>query len=250
MPILGAFVGAVSLAGAQPGLWAVSGGNYRVPELLLKRSKAKLVRSSVSKIKVVEGDGERPRYIIESRPTSSRVAVGGQIHDQASQVVTSEYDIVIIAAPYVSGRPNIKIEGLDDPESGVVRSLPRPYQLIISTFVKGELNYGFLRIKKGAGSPQEILTVNQENNFNSVALQRPTNHETGKPVDGVYKVCLLCGTSSLSGCAERDSLYIRYFRTMCLERMKCPNFLLTSMEHQSLQVSWPTRRYSIFAQSS
>lgn len=42
-----AFVGSVALAGAEGGLWAVHGGNRRLPEAMLKESGANLVRAAV-----------------------------------------------------------------------------------------------------------------------------------------------------------------------------------------------------------
>ena len=41
------FSGAVSIAGAEDGLWAVRGGNRQVPEMLLQKSRANLVRAQV-----------------------------------------------------------------------------------------------------------------------------------------------------------------------------------------------------------
>lgn len=42
-----AFVGEVSLAGAQGGLWAVNGGNKKVPERLLELSKCSFNQAKV-----------------------------------------------------------------------------------------------------------------------------------------------------------------------------------------------------------
>ena len=45
-----AFVGEVALAGAENGLWSVSGGNRKVAELLLKKSEARLVTGEVGNV--------------------------------------------------------------------------------------------------------------------------------------------------------------------------------------------------------
>ena len=50
-----ALVGAVSLAGAEGELWSVQGGNRRVAEELLERSRAQLVRAKVNAVSPVAG---------------------------------------------------------------------------------------------------------------------------------------------------------------------------------------------------
>ena len=46
------YAGAVTFAGAGGGgyLWSVEGGNYRVPQALLKESQANLIKSTVIKV--------------------------------------------------------------------------------------------------------------------------------------------------------------------------------------------------------
>lgn len=40
--------GAISLAGVEPGLWNVVGGNYQVPQGLLKKAGANLIKGKVN----------------------------------------------------------------------------------------------------------------------------------------------------------------------------------------------------------
>ena len=47
---INSFPGAVSIAGAEDGLWAVHGGNRQVPEMLLQESKANLLRAQVNRL--------------------------------------------------------------------------------------------------------------------------------------------------------------------------------------------------------
>jgi hypothetical protein len=44
-----AFVGSVALAGAQDGLWAIEGGNWKLVEKLLEASKVDFVEAKVRK---------------------------------------------------------------------------------------------------------------------------------------------------------------------------------------------------------
>ena len=48
------FLGAISVAGADPDLWAVEGGNKRVPEELLKNSRASRLKRFVTKLAPTE----------------------------------------------------------------------------------------------------------------------------------------------------------------------------------------------------
>merc|ERR1719440_483943 len=54
------FVGGVSIAGTEGDLWAVEGGNYRIPECLLAKSGARHLRETVALIELSDNlDGAR-----------------------------------------------------------------------------------------------------------------------------------------------------------------------------------------------
>merc|ERR1719495_786100 len=108
-----AFVGAVSLAGIQDGLWRVRGGNYRIPECLLKKSSSTLLPSRVDTIK----PNKEGRY------------------DVSYDNIVEAFDIVVVATPLTEDKTNLKLVG----PQGILH-FPGNYQRTLAYLVHGSLN--------------------------------------------------------------------------------------------------------------
>ncbi|XP_062334453.1 prenylcysteine oxidase 1 isoform X1 [Osmerus eperlanus] len=125
------FVGAVSLAGADPGLWAVDGGNKRVCTGLLYHSKAELIPARVTAISI------KVRHS-KSGSTGSFYEVNYVGESAAGH---SLYDIVIIATPLHQEKSDITFAGFSPP---IPSHYPGRYHQTVSTLVHGLLNVSFL----------------------------------------------------------------------------------------------------------
>ncbi|XP_030849647.1 LOW QUALITY PROTEIN: prenylcysteine oxidase 1 [Strongylocentrotus purpuratus] len=91
----------VSLAAAVPGLWCIDGGNKLVPEQLLQRSGAKLMKSRVHSVERVAGENaERPAF---------RVTWNEGVKGLKSDV----FDIVMMASPIEDDLSGIDFIGFD-----------------------------------------------------------------------------------------------------------------------------------------
>lgn len=127
------FVGAVSLAGADSGLWAVDGGNKRICSGLLYHSKAELKQARVtaisSKQRPLKAGGVASLYEV------SYVGDSGSAH--------SLYDIVIVAAPLHQGLSEIAFHGFNPP---IPSHFSGRYQQTVATLVHGLLNTSFLGV--------------------------------------------------------------------------------------------------------
>ncbi|XP_068429860.1 prenylcysteine oxidase 1 [Clinocottus analis] len=136
------FVGAVSLAGAAPGLWAVDGGNKRVCTGLLYHSKSELISARVTSISV------KVRPSKAGTTTSfyevNYVGESGSAH--------SLYDIVVIATPLHQGKSDITFSGFSPP---IPSHYPGRYHQTVSTLVHGMLNTSYL----GTTEPASEFTV-------------------------------------------------------------------------------------------
>ncbi|XP_066507463.1 prenylcysteine oxidase 1 [Hoplias malabaricus] len=126
-----AFVGAVSLAGADSGLWAVDGGNKRVCSGLLYHSKAELIQAQVTSVSV------------KMRPSKSGSVASlyevNYIGDAGS--AHSLYDIVILATPLHQGLSDISFSGFSPP---IPSHFPGRYHQTVSTLVLGRVNVSYL----------------------------------------------------------------------------------------------------------
>lgn len=173
------FVGAVSLAGTDSGLWAVEGGNKIVCTGLLYASKANLIRGMVTSVEekirpLRTGEGSVHLYQVNYNTDS------GESY--------SQYDIVILATPLNPGMSGIRLPF-------VVPACKNPYRQTVATFVKGRINRSFF------GCPEpcnlqltEILTMEDPNLFfTSIGVVTPVKVQTNLPLgdtadDPVWKV--------------------------------------------------------------
>ncbi|GAA6217007.1 prenylcysteine oxidase 1 [Lates japonicus] len=136
------FVGAVSLAGADSGLWAVDGGNKRVCSGLLYHSKSELIPARVTSIAVKV----RPS---KTGTTTSFYEVN-YVGDSGS--AHTLYDIVVIATPLHQGKSDITFSGFSPP---IPTHYPGRYHQTVSTVVHGQLNVSYL----GTTEPTSEFTV-------------------------------------------------------------------------------------------
>uniref|UniRef100_A0A4W3GPN2 Prenylcysteine oxidase 1 like n=1 Tax=Callorhinchus milii TaxID=7868 RepID=A0A4W3GPN2_CALMI len=119
-----AFVGAVSLAGAQAGLWAVEGGNKVVCSSLLDAAKAHVIHTRVASISL-QSSGAKPLYQVR--------------YENEEERGYDFYDIVLIATPLHQGLGNITFDELIPP----VTEFPGRYHQTITSIVHGYLNSSY-----------------------------------------------------------------------------------------------------------
>jgi len=161
---LHAFVGSVSLAGIQGGLWNVRGGNYRIPECLLKKSKATLVAASVLAIDNVAGVNNVTYKLLES----------------GDEAVTEEFDIVIIATPLTEDKTILKLS-IDNQ----IQSFAGSFQRTLAYIVHGELSPRF-----GVEPDDNLFFIDKDDVVASLSLITPVDYDPDKDttLPHVYKL--------------------------------------------------------------
>uniref|UniRef100_A0A3P9MHC4 Prenylcysteine oxidase 1 like n=1 Tax=Oryzias latipes TaxID=8090 RepID=A0A3P9MHC4_ORYLA len=173
-----AFVGAVSLAGAQNNLWAVEGGNKMVCSGLLKMANANLLQAQVNSISPVHS-GDALEYQLNF--TTATGTTGSEL-----------YNIVVLATPLqASIGSELQFQGFTTPFD----QLPGSYHSTVATIVHGYLNTSFFGFPDPRLFPfASVLTTDTPSLFfNSVASVCPVNISAGfrrkQPQEaGVYKV--------------------------------------------------------------
>ena len=121
----------VALAGMQDdSLWAVVGGNRRIPETALAQSGATLHKCSVTSVTRTEKDG-RLSYVIET--------------DKSSELTnTQEYDAVIVATPLYEKLIQFK----DFPTPTYTEDVTNTtYHRTVAEFIDGEINPAFFGLE-------------------------------------------------------------------------------------------------------
>ncbi|XP_055676353.1 LOW QUALITY PROTEIN: prenylcysteine oxidase 1 [Falco peregrinus] len=126
---INAFVGAVSLAGAESGLWSVKGGNNLVCSGLISASKAEVIPGTVLSIEPKTRLG----------PRGDPVTLYQVTYNTTLGLTGDTYDIVVIAAPLGRQMANITFKNFDPP----IPEFPNPYHQTVATFVHGRLNTSF-----------------------------------------------------------------------------------------------------------
>ncbi|XP_031133864.1 prenylcysteine oxidase 1 [Sander lucioperca] len=157
------FVGAVSLAGADSGLWAVEGGNKRVCSGLLYHSKSELIPARVTSI------------LVKVRPskTGTTTSFYEVNYVEESGPAHSLYDIVIIATPLHQGKSDITFSGFSPP---IPAHYPGRYHQTVSTLVHGMLNVSYLGTTELASefTVSDVLTTDSKDSvFNSLSSIDP-----------------------------------------------------------------------------
>ncbi|KAM6341860.1 prenylcysteine oxidase 1 [Podargus strigoides] len=123
------FVGAVSLAGVESGLWSVKGGNKLICTGLIYASKAEFIPGTVLSIE--------PK--IRPRPSGDLVKLYHVTYDTPSGLTGDMYDIVVIATPLSHKMANITFKNFDPP----IPEFSNPYHQTVTTLVHGRLNASF-----------------------------------------------------------------------------------------------------------
>lgn len=163
------FVGAVSLAGADSGLWAVDGGNKRVCSGLLYHSKSELIPSRVTSISVKV----RPT---KTGSTSSYYEVN---YVGESGSAHSLYDIVVIATPLHQGKSDITFSSFSPP---IPSHYPGRYHQTVATLVHGLLNVSYLGTTEPASDfmVSDVLTTASKGSIiNSLSSLDPVHIPPG-----------------------------------------------------------------------
>lgn len=158
------FVGSVALAGAGAGLFAIEGGNFKLPEKLLDASGAVLKKAHVSSVELLKTG----KYLIH--------------HEWNDSV---EYDAVILAFPYAKNiNSNFTFRNFP---STFIFEPPGNYHLTVSTVLKGVLNHTFFGFEDAKDAVDEILCVRTDLAFNSIGRIYPVSGMPNKKSD-VWKV--------------------------------------------------------------
>ncbi|XP_018409913.1 PREDICTED: prenylcysteine oxidase 1 [Nanorana parkeri] len=156
------FVGAISLAGTDSGLWAVVGGNKLVCNGLIYAAKAQLIKGTVSSV----------QEKVRSTKSGNTVKLYEVSYATDTGTGLDMYDIVVIATPLNKDIGNIAFVGFDPP----IETFSRPYQQTVTTFVHGKLNASFFGCSKASHFPlSEILTTDNPKLFiRSISAVSPT----------------------------------------------------------------------------
>uniref|UniRef100_V9KR20 Prenylcysteine oxidase 1 n=1 Tax=Callorhinchus milii TaxID=7868 RepID=V9KR20_CALMI len=174
---INAFVGAVSLTGSDSDLWAVEGGNKRVCSGLLYSAKAHVITGKVTSV----GFKNRPQR-------NGKVSMFYEVNYETELGTDySMYDVVVIAVPLRSGKPNITFQDFSLPG----KNLLGQYQQTVSTLIHGRLNTSYF----GYPDPRyfrstTILTMEYADGFFlSVSASNPVELPTQMPTQAhVWKV--------------------------------------------------------------
>ncbi|CAL8303944.1 prenylcysteine oxidase-like [Gadus morhua] len=205
-----AFVGAVSLAGAQTNLWAVEGGNKLVCSGLLKLANANLLQAQVTSIS--------PLHTGETVQFQLGFTTDGETHSEAA------YDVVVLATPLQDGADSgVRFHGFSPP----LAPLPGAYQHTVATVVHGYLNTSFFGFPDPRLFPfASVLTMDApELFFNSAASVCPVNISAGfrrkQPQEaGVYKVFSPRPLSK----AQLKTLFRSYYSVQLTEWLAYPEY--------------------------
>ncbi|XP_021925663.1 prenylcysteine oxidase-like isoform X2 [Zootermopsis nevadensis] len=161
------FVGSVSVAGADGGLWAVHGGNKIVTEMLLEQSDATLINARVTNVTLRP---ETEDFVVDS------------VHGK--NYTSSLYDIVIIATPLTEDtQANIKFTNFPK-----ILKFPGIYHRTVCTIVHGKLNVTYFGFENEKDAVEEILTVKQDLLFSSIGRLNPVDYKPNEGVFDVWKV--------------------------------------------------------------
>jgi len=110
-----ALVGSIGLIGFDKKLWAVNGGNYKVAQCALRKSKAKLIQGEVQEV-----SSENGLFTLK------------YVQKDSSVTVSDQFNIVVIASPLTADNSVMKLESISD-------TFPGSYHTTIATIVRGEL---------------------------------------------------------------------------------------------------------------
>lgn len=179
-------LGFVSLMAVEPDLWAIENGNNRMAEILLRESKANLIKGTVNTVALIKDDLGTGSVSYELDFTKS--APGSDKKSSESR----EYDIVVVAAPLNKGAKN-KITFADFPRDVV--SFKQEYHKLISMFVQGKVNTTTFNVRSQEELPSEVITITPNYFYNSISKSSPVSMSSQpeaplKPGEAVWRVFL------------------------------------------------------------
>lgn len=193
-----AFVGLVSMAGMQSGLWSVHGGNRLVPERLVNSSEATLLHADVHTIvrqkKLKKSDGDLRLYQLQSFEL-----------DGSEKYLSRSYDVVVIAAPLHDDIAGIQFENFPRP---VVKP-PQPFHKTVTTFVSGWPNATMFGYRTVGNLPEQVLTSKDGLFFNSLGRQTAVDFKHGEKASTVADADKATGdeaTPTADGSSKSDNL--------------------------------------------
>lgn len=233
------FVGAVSLAGADSGLWAVDGGNKKVCVGLLYHSKSELISGKVTSISYKV----RP----SKRGTTANFYEVNYVGELGS--AHSLYDIVIIATPLHQGKSDITFSGFSP---SIPSHYPGRYHQTVATLVHGLLNVSYLGSVEPASefSVSDILTVDSKGSvIHSLSSLDPVHIPEGytRPPTSEPKVWKVFSPRPLTQ-EQLENMFLSYdsvFETPWLAypsyrppQRKSPPFILHSRMYYLNAVEW------------
>lgn len=233
------FVGAVSLAGADSGLWAVDGGNKRVCTGLLYHSKSELINAKVTSISLKVRPSKRGNTA--SFYEINYVGESGAAH--------SLYDIVVIATPLHQGKSDITFSGFNPP---IPSHYPGRYHQTVATLVHGMLNMSYLGTTEPASefTVSDILTTDSKGCvINSLSSLDPVHIPDGykRPPASQTKVWKVFSSNSLTQ-EQLQNMFLSYdkvFETPWLAypayrppHRKTPPFILHNRLYYLNTVEW------------
>ncbi|BFZ16219.1 hypothetical protein BsWGS_19258 [Bradybaena similaris] len=159
------FVGAVSLVGAEPGLWSVRNGNKQIAVSLLKESRANLIEAKVISVQL------KTRQIKEIKAVSYEVSYEEPVtNSEGDAIITSKgYDIVIMAAPIFGSRN--KVSFVNFPHD--VTPFTQDYHTTVAMFVQGTINASTFHLHNRDDFPPDLLTTSAGVFFNAIGQLSP-----------------------------------------------------------------------------
>lgn len=195
------FVGAVSLAGADSGLWAVDGGNKRVCTGLLYNSKSEFINAKVTSISLKARPSKRGNTA--SFYEINYVGDSGAAH--------SLYDIVVIATPLHQGKSDIAFTGFTPP---IPSHFSGRYHQTVATLVYGMLNVSYLGTTEPASefTVSDILTTDSKGcAINSLSSIDPVHIPDGykRPPASQTKVWKVFSSNSLTQ-EQLQNMFLSY----------------------------------------
>lgn len=158
-----AFVGAVSLAASDSGLWSVSGGNKQVPEKLLEKADVTLHKKNVLSVTLMKDE----IFAIK----------------ESSDSVVELYDVVIVAVPLIDGISNITFNNFPSK----IQNFKGKFHRTIATYVNGKVNMSAIGLHP-TDHLDGVITINPELPFNSLGKVYPVDYKKDESVPEVWKI--------------------------------------------------------------
>ncbi|KAF6725893.1 Prenylcysteine oxidase [Oryzias melastigma] len=223
------FVGAVSLAGADSGLWAVDGGNKRVCSGLLYHTKSELISAKVTSIS----------YTVRPSKKGSSTNFYEVNYVGESGAAHSLYDIVVIATPLHQGKSDITFSGFTPP---VPSHYPGRYHQTVATLVQGKLNMSYLGTAEPASefTVSDVLTMDSKGSvINSLSSIDPAHIPEGykRPPASHTKVWKVFSPQPLTQ-EQLQSMFLSYDSVSETPWLAYPTY---RPPHRKIPPFYPTR---------